>query len=201
MMGIGDQVAEDYHRIRAVVQAERLAEALVRNARPLITVEMGSYEVLAALAPRARSYLCVGVQEGECLGHVISANPAIRRLALCDTWGSHFGGTGRGSHDHIAARLAKAGWAGTVNYLDGDSRRLIPLLNETFDLSYVDGDHTEEAALEDMLNVWPRTLLAMVVHDIRTVPVWSALIRFLDGVPAATVSCAMGGFGTAVVWR
>ena len=166
-----------------------------------IPVQWSSYEILAALAPRARSYLCVGVQEGECLGHVIAANPLIERLALCDTWGSQHGGTGRGNHDHIAERLMSARYGGAVHYLDGRSADLIPTLTETFDLSYVDGDHSEEAALVDMGTVWPRTRWAMVVHDIRMAQVWAALTRFLDGKTGATLACAMGGYGTAVVYR
>lgn len=166
-----------------------------------IPVSFGSYEILAAHAPLASSYLCVGVQEGECLQHVIDANPALERLALCDTWGREHGGTGRGNHDHIAARLAKAKFRGTVRYLDGPSADLIPSLDESFDLSYVDGSHAEADAYQDLLNVWPRTAWAMVVHDIRMSSVWAALTRFLDTIDAARMACAMGGHGTAVIYR
>lgn len=167
----------------------------------MIPVEWGSYEILTALAPDARSYLCVGVQEGECLEHVVRANPAIERLALCDTWGPEHGGTGRGTHDHIAARLARLGYCGSVAYLDGRSEDLVPTLTESFDLSYVDGDHSEEAAFVDLGNVWPRTSRAMVVHDIRMASVWSAFTRFCDSIKGASLACAMGGFGTAVAYR
>lgn len=171
----------------------------------MLPVEWGSYEILSELAPHASSYLCIGVQEGVCLRHVLTANPSIRQLILCDTWGTAHGGSGRGNHDHISAMLRlDIRYRGDVLYLDGDSADLIPKLlpPDSVDLSYVDGDHAEEAALTDMVNVWPLTKKAMIVHDIRMPEVWAALTRFLDTVLSqCTVSIANGGTGTAVIWR
>lgn len=163
-----------------------------------------SYDVLAAEALRARTYLCVGVQEGNCLEHVLNANGSIKRLALCDTWGPHDGGTNRGSHDHIQALLERLGWSGEVVWLDGDSTKMIPTLpnSRDWDLSYVDGGHSEECAYADMVNVWPRTRLAMVVHDFRFPSVGEAVWRFLDWTSGIkNVQIAPKGTGTLVVYR
>ena len=166
-----------------------------------IPVTWDSYEILAALAPGARSYLCVGVQEGECLGHVLRSNPKIERLALCDTWGPHHGGTNRGSHAHVEERLSRAGFGGSVIWLDGPSQSLVPTLDDTYDLSYVDGSHGEDDAFADFCNVWPRTSWAMVCHDIKMSPVSQALDRFLERFPSVSLHRALGGHGTAIVYH
>lgn len=171
----------------------------------MIDVELparfGSYDVLAALAPAASSYLGIGVQEGVCVEHVVRTQPTVN-LTLCDTWGLTHGGTGRGSHAHIDRKLIALGHLGSVVYLDGASAELIPTLRgRSFDLAYVDGDHSEAAAMTDLLNTWPLVTGAMVVHDIRMATVWAALTRFLDTAGEASVRCCAGGHGTAVVFR
>ena len=163
-------------------------------------ITANSYEILSHHARDAKSYLCVGVQEGECLMHVLRANPGIERIALCDTWGPHHGGTNRGNHDHIAAKLGQIGYSGVITWLDGPSQSLIPTVSERFDLTYVDGDHAEEPALADMMNVWPLTTKTMVVHDTLFPSVRSALLRFSRVYPVSA-DLFMGGTGTAVVKR
>ena len=109
-----------------------------------------SYDILRELARDASSYLCVGVQEGECLMNVVRAKPTLEKIALCDTWGPHHGGTNRGDHEHIARKLLELGFGGRILWLDGPSQTLIKTLFETFDLSYVDGDHAEQPAYEEI---------------------------------------------------
>ena len=169
-----------------------------------LSVMLDSYAVLEALAPRAKSYLCVGVADGECLRHVIETNPLIERLTLCDTWGWEHGGTGRGSHDFVAAMLARHRFAGSVQFLDGRSQRLIPELPDdaTFALSLVDGSHAENDEYTDLVNVWKRTSWALVVHDARMPQVWNAITRWLDHAPGArTADYCNAGHGTLVVYR
>jgi hypothetical protein len=162
--------------------------------------EMHVYDALEKLAPCAKSYLGIGVQEGVCVGRVVAANPDMESLVLCDTWGLHHGGTGRGNHAHIEEMLARAGYRGRVRFLDGLSQSLVPTLSESFDLSYVDGDHSEELALQDLRNAWERTRLAMVVHDTSMPPVAAALKRFMANCAGVTVDLS-GWTGTTVVYR
>lgn len=166
-------------------------------------VNLDSYAVLATLAPQATSYLCVGVAEGECLRHVVEANPQLERLCLCDTWGYEHGGTGRGSHSHIAKMLATHGFAGTVKFLDGKSQTMIPELpaDDTYALSLVDGSHAEKDEYTDLVNVWQRTTWALVVHDARMPPVWNAITRWLDQADARSASYSNAGHGTLAVFR
>lgn len=169
-----------------------------------LDLRLESYGVLAALAPAAHSYLCVGVSEGECLRHVVQANPAIERLTLCDTWGPHHGGTGRGSHAHIETMLGRLGYGGAVRYLDGPSQQLVPALpaDDGYDLTYVDGSHMEEDAYHDLRNVWRLTRWALVAHDARQPQVFSAITRWLDkALDADAASYCNQGHGTLVVWR
>lgn len=166
-----------------------------------MTPAVGPYEILTALAPMCKSYLCVGVQEGICLSHVLRANPDINRLMLCDTWGPHHGGTNRGSHEHIQSLLDGLGFAGIVEFLDGSSQELLPGVSRCFDLTYVDGDHSEEAAYADLVNVWRLTTRAMVVHDTQMPEVAAALERFWGSEHCGTPLEALAHPGTLVVFR
>jgi len=160
-----------------------------------------SYDVLRALAPECSSYFCIGVQEGHCLANVLIGNPKIESLTLCDTWGPVHGGTDRGDHAHIDSMLTNMGYRGEVTYFDCDSKRL-PLGLPTFDLAYIDGDHSYDYALHDMNLVWPHVTKHMVVHDIAFTDVARALRHFLKALPvAAAVTTYTGGTHTAVVSR
>lgn len=130
------------------------------------------YEVLIKcvidLSPK--SYLEIGVQEGLSLSTVIKADAKklIDRIALCDTWGSQYGGTGRGNHDHILKILQSINYQGEVVFHDGDSKATIPQIIDKYDLILVDGDHSENGALVDMTNAWPllNSQGIMLVDDI-----------------------------------
>lgn len=163
------------------------------------------YEILGCLGDLVNSYLGVGVQEGECVAHVVANNPMLT-VSLCDTWGATHGGTNRGNADHVLMRLKRAGHRGAVQILTGYSQEIIPTLDPgaSFDLIYVDGDHSEQPALDDLRNCWPRCRWAMVVHDVHMFPVWSALTRFLaegSNAEEAQVVYCNAGTGTAVVYR
>lgn len=115
-----------------------------------------------------RSYLEIGTREGESLRIVLEHANSLERVACADTWGSEWGGSGRGGHDHIDRLLASMLFVGDVAYLDGDSKQTIPKLRGRFDLILVDGDHSEDGARADLKNVWPRCARGgcIVFHDI-----------------------------------
>jgi len=101
-----------------------------------------------------KKYLEIGVRDGDSLRVVVeAAKPDL--LVLCDTWGPHCGGTGRGSHQHINRMLQELRYGGKVIYLDDDSHIMIPRLTiNDFNLILVDGDHSKEGCYKDMANSW-----------------------------------------------
>jgi hypothetical protein len=161
------------------------------------------WDLLSTL--EARSYLEIGVQEGNSLASVVQANlQGLRRIALCDTWGLHHGGTGRNGHEHIDTMLKEMGYDGDVLYLDGPSAEQIPLLHgQRFDLVHVDGDHTFGGALTDMLNAGPLANRRMVVHDIFFPAVADACRLYLERERTAwrTAEVSAHGTGTLVLTR
>ena len=119
---------------------------------------------IAARLIRPTSYLEIGVYDGGSLLSVLQSAPDLNHLVLCDlfahdwiSWGRGNGGAPAGTHAHIDQLLAASGYRGEVQFLVGDSRQLIPQLPRApqFDLIFVDGDHSHEAALADFQNVWP----------------------------------------------
>ena len=142
----------------------------------------GHREVLSWVADeyRPESFLEIGVQDGGSLRAVLSAHhPA--RLALCDDWGRAYGGTGRGSHDHIAALLAELAFHGTVTWLDGRSDERLPdLSGKQYDMAHVDGDHSAPGALYDLVEAGRllRPGGVIVIHDTQFQPVARAVFLF-----------------------
>lgn len=183
-------------------------KGLDATSRVALDDEASQHEVLARLSRLlpARSYLEVGVRDGCTLWVVLEANPSIQRLALADDWGTAHGGTGRGSHEHIAQLLRSIGWPGRVLWLDGRSQDTLPELHlrvpaPTFDLVHVDGDHSYGAALADLRNCWPLTAGAMVVHDADLVGDVRRAIEEFAVDEGINWSHHTGGHGTAVFWR
>jgi len=114
------------------------------------------HNTLTSLAKysQPKSYLEIGTREGDSLKSVFIGCYKIKKLVLCDTWGSAYGGTGKGNHKHIETFLKVIGYDGEVKFLDGDSKYMIPTLNEKFDLILVDGDHSYKGAYTDLQNTW-----------------------------------------------
>jgi hypothetical protein len=118
-------------------------------------------------------YLEIGTREGDSMRVVLEETASSLESAwVADLWGSDFGGTGRGNHQHIEQLFDDFNFAGRRVYLDGNSRVTIPALMpekaEAFDLILVDGDHSYEGGMADLVNTWP--LLkpggAVLFHDI-----------------------------------
>lgn len=115
------------------------------------------HDVLTDLAAREEpaSYLEIGVREGESLACVLPL-PSLRKVVLCDTWGDSFGGTGRGSHEHLLGMLAP--YELEVVWWDGDSKTMVPRegpKHRNLDLALIDGDHSIPGASRDLIEVWP----------------------------------------------
>lgn len=116
------------------------------------------------------SYLEIGTREGKSLLRVLKSDSKkyIKHLCICDTWGGEYGGSSRGNHNHIVKMLSDFGYQGTVEYLDGDSKILLPTATGVFDLIFVDGDHSDAGCMIDMTNSLMKLKLngIMVIDDI-----------------------------------
>lgn len=99
----------------------------------------------------------VGVNEGTSLEVVINECKKIESLTLVDMWGREYGGTGRGSHDHIIDLLNRLGYKGKTKFIDGNSHDILPQLIQegiSFDLVTIDGDHSYEGGERDLIDGW-----------------------------------------------
>lgn len=165
---------------------------------------------IAARLVRARSYLEIGVYDGGSLFSVLQASTPLSRLVLCDLfahdwimWGRGNGGAPAGTHAHIDQILALRNYQGSVDFCVGDSKQLVPRLpkDQPFDLIFVDGDHSYEAAIVDFRNVWPlspvgglivmddssRPELQRVCQEIESVYQMRPLFMLDDGADTTTV--------------
>ena len=122
---------------------------------------------------RVQHYLEIGTRDGDSL-RIVLENAAADLLSVwvADLWGSDYGGSGRGSHAHIDQLLDDFNFDGRRAFLDGNSRDTIPALMpekaEAFDLVLVDGDHSYEGGMADLVNTWPLVKPGgcVVFHDI-----------------------------------
>ncbi len=164
-------------------------------------IDHALFRTLRRFAPGVRSYLEIGVRDGDSLAVVLAVAP-IERLALADNWSGNYGGTGRRGHEHIKRLLGEIGvWRGRVLWLDGDSKTTVPTLTETFDLVTVDGDHSAAGANADLENVLPLVAPGgVVILDDICHPAHRELegvgLRFLQRHPEVTLEMIdRGGYG------
>jgi predicted O-methyltransferase YrrM len=103
------------------------------------------------------NYLEVGVCEGHSLEVVVRECPTIEHITLIDMWGKAYGGSGRGSHQHIVELLDRVPYRDGVRFLDGDSHVILPQLikeGNGYDLITIDGDHSLEGGKQDLMHGW-----------------------------------------------
>lgn len=106
------------------------------------------------------SYFEVGTSEGKSLKKVIQNSKNLKRVGSCDIWGTTDGGTGRGSHKHVADLVNSLGYKGEITFYDGNSHKILPTLMyhedhfEKYDLIFVDGDHTLHGNRQDLIECW-----------------------------------------------
>lgn len=107
---------------------------------------------------KLKNYLEIGTREGESLTKVIVNNSNIETILISDIWGCDYGGTNKGNHNHISYLLNQLNFTGNVVFLDGDSKETIPKIRDKyidfFDLILVDGDHSYEGGMTDLVNVF-----------------------------------------------
>jgi len=106
-----------------------------------------------------RNYLEIGVRRGRSVCVVARGCPTVNITAF-DMWIQNYAGMENPGPDFVRSELRKHGHIGNITFINGDSHQTIPAFFKqnpgiTFDMITVDGDHTEEGALDDLINVIP----------------------------------------------
>ncbi len=136
---------DDYHQL--------IAESVIRE---------------ATLLGRDVDYIEIGTFTGNSASAVL-ATDRIHRAVLIDNFCLPWNGR-RQSKRMVEERLSK--YAGHFEVMEGDSRQIARNLTETFDVGFVDGDHSEDSCRIDMTNMLPRLRDdgVMFVHDVGNEP-------------------------------
>ncbi|MNS01493.1 O-methyltransferase [compost metagenome] len=106
-----------------------------------------------------RRYLEIGVRRGRSTCIVAQACPQVDIVAF-DMWIPNYAGMENPGPAFVKAELGKQGHTGAIDFIDGNSHVTVPEYFRRnpaakFDLITVDGDHSEEGALDDLCNVIP----------------------------------------------
>ncbi len=107
------------------------------------------------------------IEVGTFVGHSAEAvlrTCKIRHAILIDNFSLALNGE-KQSKKKVEERLAP--YSGLFEVIEGDSRVLLPRFSRSYDIGFVDGDHSEEGCRADMRNMLPliRSDGVMFVHD------------------------------------
>lgn len=147
------------------------------------------YDMINQLVPPNASVLELGVQHGHFSQAILAAcNPA--KLVLVDAW-KHLLGPYEADPANASPEVHEARYRETCAKFAGDKRvgifrltsaKAAPCFhNESFDLIYLDADHTEKAFSEDLVRWWPKVKHGGVLagHDYTETP-WIAVKKVVD---------------------
>jgi predicted O-methyltransferase YrrM len=164
-----------------------------------------------AIAPA--TYLEIGVRRGRSLAMVASRSPRCH-IVGCDLFLDHYAGMENPGPDFVRAEVKRVGFTGQLDFLVGDSHRMLPDYfrhhpDAFFDLVTVDGDHSEAGAGADLATVMPRVKIGgAVVFDDLSNPshpelsrVWDEAVRSRSDFSVFTFSEIGFGVGVAVRHR
>lgn len=116
---------------------------------------------------RPANYLEIGVRTGRSMAVVAAANPDCEILG-CDMWIKNYAEMENPGQAFVRGELKKVNYRGNVQFLDGDSHKLLPQYFKShpdtfFDLITVDGDHSYRGASMDLREVLPRLKIGGVI--------------------------------------
>jgi predicted O-methyltransferase YrrM len=109
-------------------------------------------------------YIEIGTLTGNSAEAVLKTG-FIHRAVLVDDFSLIYQGV-KQSKQMVEARLKL--FEGHFEVMEGDSRKIVRNLTETFDVGFVDGDHEAESCRIDMTNMLPilRPDGVMFIHDV-----------------------------------
>ncbi|MEW5868460.1 MAG: class I SAM-dependent methyltransferase [Chloroflexota bacterium] len=119
-----------------------------------------------------KNYLEIGVRRGRSLAMVAVTCPHCEIVGF-DLWIADYAGMPNPGPDFVRMEMEKLGYLGKLTLISGDSHQTLSRYfaknpNSYFDLITVDGDHSEQGAEQDLLDVIPRLNIggAIVFDDI-----------------------------------
>lgn len=140
--------------------------------------------VLGAFAEmaRPRTYLEIGTRRGHSLCMVTNCCPGPVDIYSFDLWIHDYAGESNPGLELIKRELKKFDFRGEPRFFPGDSRQTIlaffrqPTNPQHIDLIFVDGDHSDEGARTDLLNVVDHVSVGgLLVFDDITHPLYASL--------------------------
>ena len=113
------------------------------------------------------SYLEIGVRTGRSMAIVAATSPNCEILG-CDMWIKNYAEMENPGQTFVRNELKKVNYRGNLQFLDGDSHKLLPQYFKSnpdayFDMITVDGDHSFRGASMDLRNVLPRLKIGGII--------------------------------------
>jgi predicted O-methyltransferase YrrM len=126
-------------------------------------------DVLAAsaLLVQPESYLEIGVRRGRSMATVGAATRSCAMYGF-DMWMADYAGMENPGAEFVKGELRRVGHRGSAEFIDGDSHATLPKFfgerpDQRFSMITVDGDHSDEGALQDLRDVLPRLAIGGVI--------------------------------------
>jgi len=109
-------------------------------------------------------YIEIGTLTGNSAEAVLKTGK-INRAVLVDNFSLPWGGEQQ-TKEKVEKRLQP--FAEHFEVMEGDCRKIVPKITETFDIGFVDGDHEEQSCRIDMTNMLPliKPDGIMFIHDV-----------------------------------
>lgn len=143
-----------------------------RRCRELFGAAWMYYDIVnvlfaASKLAQPKNYLEIGVRRGRSVCTVAKGCPTVNIFAF-DMWQQNYAGMDNPGPDFVQNELKKAGHQGRVSFFNGNSHETLPQFFSQnpglqFDMITVDGDHTEQGALQDLRDVIPHIALGGVL--------------------------------------